>query len=469
MDPAVLLGAFPGTRRPTAQPRHGARSTRERGHKGDFFQREDRVIKSQDHDLLFSFMKRWSRLWVALTRILELQKLSSPGSTQDSSQASSQNVLTSEFGTGDPSYLPQTPPGSSVLRDRPKTPPRRHPRIFLPLRSGPEIPATCPRLLQEALFSGIDPRLLPGVIPERFDICVRDRRSHLPAPDSSKKLSSPGSTQDSSQASSQNVLTSAFGTGDPIYLPQTPPRSSLLRDRPKTPPRRHPRTFLPLRSGPEIPATCPRLLQEALFSGIDPRLLPGVIPERFDICIRDRRSQLPAPDSSKKFSSPGSTQDSSQASSQNVLTSAFGTGDPIYLPQTPPRSSLLRDRPKTPPRRHPRTFLPLRSGPEIPATCPRLLQEALFSGIDPRLLPGVIPERFDICVRDRRSHLPAPDSSKKFSSPGSTQDSSQASSQNVLTSAFGTGDPIYLPQTPPRSSLLRDRPKTPPRRHPRTF
>ncbi|XP_049679615.1 uncharacterized protein LOC126048509 isoform X2 [Accipiter gentilis] len=48
------------------------RSTRERGHKGDFFQREDRVIKSQDHDLLFSFMKRWSRLWVALTRILEL-------------------------------------------------------------------------------------------------------------------------------------------------------------------------------------------------------------------------------------------------------------------------------------------------------------------------------------------------------------------------------------------------------------
>ncbi|XP_049679613.1 uncharacterized protein LOC126048508 isoform X6 [Accipiter gentilis] len=72
MDPAVLLGAFPGTRRPTAQPRHGARSTRERGHKGDFFQREDRVIKSQDHDLLFSFMKRWSRLWVALTRILEL-------------------------------------------------------------------------------------------------------------------------------------------------------------------------------------------------------------------------------------------------------------------------------------------------------------------------------------------------------------------------------------------------------------
>ncbi|XP_049653529.1 uncharacterized protein DKFZp434B061-like isoform X19 [Accipiter gentilis] len=430
MDPAVLLGAFPGTRRPTAQPRHGARSTRERGHKGDFFQREDRVIKSQDHDLLFSFMKRWSRLWVALTRILELQKLSSPGSTQDSSQASSQNVLTSEFGTGDPSYLPQTPP---------------------------------------VLFSRIDPRVLPGVIPECFDLCVQDRRSHLPAPDSSKKLSSPGSTQDSSQASSQNVLTSAFGTGDPIYLPQTPPRSSLLRDRPKTPPRRHPRTFLPLRSGPEIPATCPRLLQEALFSGIDPRLLPGVIPERFDICVRDRRSHLPAPDSSKKLSSPGSTQDSSQASSQNVLTSAFGTGDPSYLPQTPPGSSLLRDRPKTPPRRHPRTFLPLRSGPEIPATCPRLLQEALFSGIDPRLLPGVIPERFDICVRDRRSHLPAPDSSKKFSSPGSTQDSSQASSQNVLTSAFGTGDPIYLPQTPPRSSLLRDRPKTPPRRHPRTF
>ncbi|XP_049653271.1 uncharacterized protein LOC126037102 isoform X3 [Accipiter gentilis] len=217
-------------------------------------------------------MKRWSQLWVALTRILELQKLSSPGSTQDSSQASSQNVLTSAFGTGDPIYLPQTPPRSSLLQDR--------------------------------------PRLLPGVIPERFDLCVRDRRSHLPAPDSSKKLSSPGSTQDSSQASSQNVLTSAFGTGDPSYLLQTPPRSSLLQDR--------------------------------------PRLLPGVIPERFDLCVRDRRSHLPAPDSSKKLSSPGSTQDSSQASSHNVLTSAFGTGDPIYLPQTPPRSSLLRDRPKTP-------------------------------------------------------------------------------------------------------------------------
>ena len=40
-----------------------------------------------------------------------------------------------------------------------------------------------------------------------------------------------------------------------------------------------------------------------------------------------------------------------------------------------------------------------------------LLQEALFSGIDPRLLAG--------------------------------------DSQNVLTSAFGTGDPSYLPQTPP--------------------
>ncbi|XP_049653322.1 uncharacterized protein LOC126037129 isoform X2 [Accipiter gentilis] len=200
----------------------------------------------------------------------------------------------------------------------------------------------------EGLFSGIDTRLLPGVNPEHFDLCVRDRRSQLPAPDSSKKLSSPGSTQDSSQASSQNVLTSAFGTGDPSYLPQTPPRSSLLRDRPKTPPRHHPRMFRPLRSGPEIPSTCPRLLQEALFSGIHPRLLPGVIPERFDLCVWDRRSQLPAPHSSKKLSSPGSTQDSSQASSQNVLTSAFGTGDPSYLPQTPPRSSLLRDRPKTP-------------------------------------------------------------------------------------------------------------------------
>ncbi|XP_069660626.1 uncharacterized protein [Haliaeetus albicilla] len=44
----------------------------QRGHKGDFFQREDRVIKSKVHDLPFSFMKRWSRLSVALTRILEL-------------------------------------------------------------------------------------------------------------------------------------------------------------------------------------------------------------------------------------------------------------------------------------------------------------------------------------------------------------------------------------------------------------
>ena len=30
----------------------------QRGYKGDFFQREDRVIKSKVHDLLFSFMKR---------------------------------------------------------------------------------------------------------------------------------------------------------------------------------------------------------------------------------------------------------------------------------------------------------------------------------------------------------------------------------------------------------------------------
>ncbi|KAM9609798.1 uncharacterized protein ACIBXB_000617 [Morphnus guianensis] len=31
-----------------------------RGHKGDFFQREDRVIKSKVHYLLLSFRKRWS-------------------------------------------------------------------------------------------------------------------------------------------------------------------------------------------------------------------------------------------------------------------------------------------------------------------------------------------------------------------------------------------------------------------------
>ncbi|XP_069649123.1 skin secretory protein xP2-like [Haliaeetus albicilla] len=56
----------------------------QRGHKGDFFQREDRVIKSKVHDLPFSFMKRWSRLWVALTRILELQFcfLDLPGTSQ---------------------------------------------------------------------------------------------------------------------------------------------------------------------------------------------------------------------------------------------------------------------------------------------------------------------------------------------------------------------------------------------------
>ncbi|KAM9609787.1 uncharacterized protein ACIBXB_000634 [Morphnus guianensis] len=128
--------------------------------------------------------------------------------------------------------------------------------------------------MQEARSSGIDPRLLPGI--------------------------------------SQSVFTSAFRTGDPSYLPQTPPRSSLLRDRPKAPPSR--------------------------------------LPECFDLCVQDRRSQLPAPDSSKKLSSPGSTQDSSQVSLRSVLTSAFRTGDPSYLPQTPPRSSLLRDRPKTPPR-----------------------------------------------------------------------------------------------------------------------
>ncbi|KAM9614601.1 uncharacterized protein ACIBXB_021532 [Morphnus guianensis] len=71
-DPAVLLGAFPGTRRAIAQPRHGAR-VHHRGHKGDFFQREDRVIKSKVHYLLLSFRKRWSCLWVDLTRIPELQ------------------------------------------------------------------------------------------------------------------------------------------------------------------------------------------------------------------------------------------------------------------------------------------------------------------------------------------------------------------------------------------------------------
>ncbi|XP_069653723.1 uncharacterized protein [Haliaeetus albicilla] len=56
----------------------------QRGHKGDFFQREDRVIKSKVHDLLFCFMKRWSRLWVARTRILELQFcfLDLPGTSQ---------------------------------------------------------------------------------------------------------------------------------------------------------------------------------------------------------------------------------------------------------------------------------------------------------------------------------------------------------------------------------------------------
>ncbi|XP_069626108.1 uncharacterized protein [Haliaeetus albicilla] len=56
----------------------------QRGHKGDFFQREDRVIKSKVHDLIFSCMKRWSRLWVALTRILELQFcfLDLPGTSQ---------------------------------------------------------------------------------------------------------------------------------------------------------------------------------------------------------------------------------------------------------------------------------------------------------------------------------------------------------------------------------------------------
>ncbi|KAM9625269.1 uncharacterized protein ACIBXB_018850, partial [Morphnus guianensis] len=96
--------------------------------------------------------------------------------------------------------------------------------------------------------------------PNCFDLCVQDRRSQLPAPDSSKKLSSLGSTQDSSQVSLRSVLTSAFRTGDPSYLPQTPPRSSLLRDRPKAPPRR--------------------------------------LPECFDLCVQDRRSQLPAPDSS---------------------------------------------------------------------------------------------------------------------------------------------------------------------------
>ncbi|KAM9655402.1 uncharacterized protein ACIBXB_008357 [Morphnus guianensis] len=90
----------------------------------------------------------------------------------------------------------------------------------------------------EARSSGIDPRLLPGV--------------------------------------SQSVLTSAFRTGDPSYLPQTPLRSSLLRDRPKTPPR--------------------------------------CLPDCFDLCVQDRRSQLPAPDSSKKLSSPGLTQGSSQVS-----------------------------------------------------------------------------------------------------------------------------------------------------------
>ncbi|KAM9585623.1 uncharacterized protein ACIBXB_007810 [Morphnus guianensis] len=82
-DPAVLLGAFPGTRRAIAQPRHGAR-VHHRGHKGDFFQREDRVIKSKVHYLLVSFRKRWSCLWVDLTRIPELQFcfLDLPGTSQ---------------------------------------------------------------------------------------------------------------------------------------------------------------------------------------------------------------------------------------------------------------------------------------------------------------------------------------------------------------------------------------------------
>ncbi|KAM9629459.1 uncharacterized protein ACIBXB_016416 [Morphnus guianensis] len=55
-----------------------------RGHKGDFFQREDRVIKSKVHYLLVSFRKRWSCLWVDLTRILELQFcfLELPGTSQ---------------------------------------------------------------------------------------------------------------------------------------------------------------------------------------------------------------------------------------------------------------------------------------------------------------------------------------------------------------------------------------------------
>ncbi|KAM9635107.1 uncharacterized protein ACIBXB_016038 [Morphnus guianensis] len=386
----------------------------------------------------------------------------------------SQSVLTSAFGTGDPSYLPQTPPRSSPLWDPPETPPRRLPESFslcftylTPQVAAPDSSKEATQddfsPLQEALSSRIDPRLLPGI--------------------------------------SQSVLTSAFGTGDPSYLPQTPPRSSPLWDPPETPPRRLPESFslcftylTPQVAAPDSSKEATQddfsPLQEALSSRIDPRLLPGIsqsvltsafgtgdpsylpqtpprssplwdppetpprrLPESFSLCFTYLTPQVAAPDSSKEATqddfSPLQEALSSRIDprllpgiSQSVLTSAFGTGDPSYLPQTPPRSSPLWDPPETPPRRLPESFslcftylTPQVAAPDSSKEATQddfsPLQEALSSRIDPRLLPGI--------------------------------------SQSVLTSAFGTGDPSYLPQTPPRSSPLWDPPETPPRRLPESF